>query len=56
MHVTSTDSTGAPRLKHKGPPLGFVATVFVVLFLAALYPVTVLNGGPFFLRLLSRSA
>jgi hypothetical protein len=46
--VTSTDSATTPRVKHKGPPLGIVATVFVVLFLGALYPVTVFNGRPFF--------
>jgi hypothetical protein len=46
--VHSTDSAATLRVKHKGPPLGIVATVFVVLFLAALYPVTAFNGKPFF--------
>jgi hypothetical protein len=36
------------RLKHKGPPPAIVATVFAILFLASLYPVTVFNGTPRF--------
>jgi hypothetical protein len=35
-------------VRHKGPPPGIVATVFVLLFLAGLYPVTVFGGKPFF--------
>src|SRR6266568_3017005 len=34
--------------RHAGPPLGIVATVFVVLFLAGLYPVTMFGGQPYF--------
>jgi hypothetical protein len=45
--VTSSQST-AGRLQHKGPPPGIVATVFVLLFMAGLYPVTVFNGIPRF--------
>jgi hypothetical protein len=37
-----------PRLRHAGPPLGIVATIFVLLFLAGLYPVTAFGGKPFF--------
>ncbi len=36
------------RVRHAGPPLGIVATVFVVLFLAGLYPVTQFGGQPYF--------
>ena len=36
------------RVLHAGPPLGIVATVFVLLFLAGLYPVTAFGGRPFF--------
>jgi hypothetical protein len=34
--------------RHKGPPLGIVASVFVLLFIAGLYPVTAFGGKPFF--------
>lgn len=36
------------RIRHAGPPLGIVATVFVLLFIAGLYPVTVFGGSPVF--------
>jgi len=36
------------RLRHPGPPLGILAVVFVVLFCAGLYPVTIFGGKPFF--------
>jgi hypothetical protein len=36
------------RLRHAGPPLGIVATIFVLLFIAGLYPVTIFGGTPFF--------
>lgn len=36
------------RLRHSGPPLGIVGTVFVLLFLAGLYPVTAFGGKPTF--------
>jgi hypothetical protein len=45
---TSHSTLNSSRLKHKGPPLGMVATVFVLLFLAGLYPVTAFNGTPVF--------
>ena len=35
-------------LRHAGPPLGFVAAVFVALFIAGLLPVTAFGGKPFF--------
>src|SRR6266542_4953259 len=35
-------------IRHAGPPLGPVATVFVLLFLAGLYPVTMFGGQPYF--------
>jgi hypothetical protein len=36
------------RLRHAGPPLGIVATIFVLLFIAGLYPVTIFGGTPYF--------
>jgi hypothetical protein len=49
LHVPTSHTTINPsRLKHKGPPLGIVAAVFVLLFLAGLYPVTAFNGTPVF--------
>ncbi len=46
--MTATQSQGPRRLQHKGPPLGIVATIFVLVFLGALYPVTAFNGTPVF--------
>ena len=47
--MTTSQSASTPgRLRHKGPPPGMVATVFVLVFLAGLYPVTALNGTPVF--------
>ena len=43
-----TSQSTTDSLKHKGPPPGIVATVFVLVFLAGLYPVTVFNGMPGF--------
>lgn len=43
---TSPDAT--PRIRHAGPPLGIVATIFVMLFSAGLYPVTAFGGSPVF--------
>ncbi len=36
------------RIRHKGPPLGMVGTIFVLLFLTGLYPVTAFGGHPHF--------
>ncbi len=36
------------RIRHAGPPLGIVSSVFVLLFLAGLYPVTIFGGQPSF--------
>lgn len=46
--LRSSPKSSAPRLYHKGPPLGPVALVFALLFLAGLYPVTLFGGGPAF--------
>lgn len=46
--MTSPPPTPATHLRHAGPPLGIVAAVFVLLFLAGLYPVTAFGGKPFF--------
>ena len=35
-------------MHHRGPNLGIVATIFTVLFLAGLYPVTMFGGKPYF--------
>jgi hypothetical protein len=35
-------------IRHAGPPLGVVATVFVVLFIGGLLPVTTFGGSPHF--------
>ena len=40
--------TPAPRIHHQGPPLGLLAIIFVVLFLAGLYAVTLSGGKPYF--------
>src|SRR5579872_4473613 len=45
--MTSSNSS-ASRLYHKGPPLGIVATIFVLLFLGGLYAVTMFGGRPVF--------
>jgi hypothetical protein len=37
-----------PTVRHPGPPLGVVATIFTILFLAGLYPVTMFGGAPYF--------
>jgi hypothetical protein len=47
LPMPSSPSAGESR-RHAGPPLGPVAIVFVVLFLAGLFPVTVFGGLPYF--------
>lgn len=46
MPTLQTPETSRPT--HKGPPLGIVGTIFVLLFLAGLYFVTAFNGKPVF--------
>lgn len=46
MHLRSNPSIETKR--HRGPHAGLVATVFVILFLAGLYPVTMFGGAPYF--------
>jgi hypothetical protein len=46
--MNESPSIPTAHLRHAGPPLGIVATVFVLLFLAGLYPVTVFGGNPVF--------
>jgi hypothetical protein len=41
----STEFSGR---RHKGPPLGPLAIVFMLLFCAGLYPVTAFGGAPYF--------
>ena len=43
-----TQSDSAGRRRHAGPPLWLPATMYTVLFLAGLYPVTVFGGDPHF--------
>lgn len=45
MHPIQSPST---PVRHAGPPLGVVATVYTVLFIAGLYPVTLFGGTPAF--------
>jgi hypothetical protein len=45
--MTTTSPAPAPR-QHPSPPLGWVATIFTLLFLAGLYPVTSFGGAPHF--------
>ena len=42
------DTSGVRIIRHAGPPLGIVATVFVLLFNAGLFPVTAFGGSPYF--------
>lgn len=44
----SSTSLQPPSIKFRGPSLGIVALVFVLLFLAALFPVTAFGGLPYF--------
>lgn len=43
---TSSSAVAAPRIRHQGPPLGWLATIYTILFLAGLWPV--LGGRPHF--------
>lgn len=43
---TANTASDPSSLKHQGPSLGIVATAFVMLFLAGLYPVTAFYGTP----------
>jgi len=41
-------SNSVQQITHPSPPLGVVASAFVALFLAGLYPVTMFGGAPYF--------
>jgi hypothetical protein len=44
-----TAPSNAPAtIRHQGPPLGFVALAFTLLFCAGLWPVTIFGGKPYF--------
>src|SRR5262245_5998148 len=45
MHALGTRER---RTRHAGPPLWLPASMYTVLFLAGLYPVTVFGGDPYF--------
>jgi hypothetical protein len=47
LYVISTQDT-TTRVRHAGPSPGIVATIFVLLFMAGLYPVTAFGGKPVF--------
>lgn len=44
----TTSNTVRTPVSHPGPPLGLVAVIFTVLFIAGLYPVTIFGGKPYF--------
>ncbi len=44
--ISTQDTT--TRVRHAGPSPGIVATIFVLLFIAGLYPVTAFGGKPVF--------
>jgi hypothetical protein len=46
--MTPSLKTSVTQVRHAGPPLGLLASVFVLLFLAGLYPVTLFGGTPVF--------
>jgi hypothetical protein len=46
--MNSQSNSPVPTTRHPGPDLGIVATIFTVLFLAGLYPVTMFGGMPYF--------
>lgn len=43
-----SQATPTTRVRHASPPLGVVASVFTILFLAGLFPVTMFGGRPYF--------
>jgi len=47
MMTTPTRPVVPPR-QHQGPPAGWLAVIYMILFLAGLYPVTVFGGRPYF--------
>src|SRR5207249_159576 len=48
LTMASSASSVSNGIRHAGPPLGIVGAVFVVLFLAGLYPVTQFGVLPYF--------
>jgi hypothetical protein len=48
VRTVNTSPDTKALLRHAGPPLGIVATIFVLVFNAGLYPVTPLGGSPVF--------
>ena len=48
MNVQATVQRSLAKERHRSPPPGIVATVFVLLFCAGLYFVTSFNGLPYF--------
>jgi hypothetical protein len=47
--IMNPETSGATtRVRHAGPPLGVVATIFVGLFIVGLYFVTIFAGSPYF--------
>jgi hypothetical protein len=46
--MNSLSNTPTSEARHRGPNLGIVATIFTILFLAGLFPVTMFGGMPYF--------
>ncbi|HTX41300.1 MAG TPA: hypothetical protein VMD25_05695 [Acidobacteriaceae bacterium] len=46
--ATAPSGTPSPRIRHQGPPLALLASIFTLLFLAGLAPVTMFGGTPHF--------
>lgn len=46
--MTNLSKPTQGRIRHAGPPLGLVALIYTLLFLAGLYPVTIFGGLPHF--------
>ena len=46
--MNAPDRSLAPVRRHPGPPAGWLALVYMGLFLAGLYPVTIFGGLPYF--------
>jgi hypothetical protein len=46
--MSPESSVATTRIRHAGPPLGVVATIFVGLFIVGLYFVTIFAGSPHF--------
>lgn len=46
--MNTQPNTATTRIRHAGPPLGVVATIFTIMFKAGLCSVTMFGGKPYF--------